>query len=74
MPWNKANTDSKAIQAKNISADGLPAKENEAYIDCYFSVPPYADGWRARFPLFGESAKRNQGSTCVIGQKSYLCT
>lgn len=28
MPWNKANADSKAIQAKNISADGLPAKEN----------------------------------------------
>ena len=31
----------------------------ETYIDCLFSVPPYADGWRTCFPFFGKSAKRN---------------
>lgn len=25
----------------------------------FYTVPPYTDGWRTCFPLFGKPAKRN---------------
>ena len=33
----------------------------ETDIDCFFSVPPYTDGWRTCCTLFGKPAKRNRG-------------